>query len=111
MAQRRAADPAERHGRVTAGLVVWVVVVAGIITVLAVYPDPRGWPFLLVVALGIGFDAYCLTDIAHASQVRYLSRRTWALLCLVQIPLGGILYLCIGRIGPERALSPNQTRP
>ena len=109
---RRAADPAERHGRPhTAGLVVWVVVVAGIITVLIADPDPRGWPFLLVVALGIGFDAYCLADIARASEVRYLSRRTWALLCLVQIPLGGILYLCIGRIGPARPLSPNQTRP
>lgn len=102
--------PSDMAVRITAGLVVWVVVVAGIITVLIADPDPRGWPFLLVVALGIGFDAYCLADIARASQVRYLSRRTWALLCLVQIPLGGILYLCIGRIGPARALSPNQTR-
>jgi hypothetical protein len=108
--------PSDMAVRITAGLVVYVVVVAGIITVLVAYPDPRGWPLLLVVALGIGFDAYCLTDIARASEVRHLSRRTWALLCLVQIPLGGILYLCIGRVGPERPLSPNQrprspTRP
>ena len=103
--------PSDMAVRICAGLVVWVVVVAGIITVLIAYPDPRGWPFLLVVALGIGFDAYCLADIARASEARYLSRRTWALLCLVQIPLGGILYLCIGRIGPARPLSPNQTRP
>ena len=87
MAQRRAADPAERHGRPRHRRArVWVVVVAGIITVLIADPDPRGWPFLLRRGAGIGFDAYCLADIARASQVRYLSRRTWALLCLVQMP-------------------------
>jgi hypothetical protein len=108
---RRSTNSQWRSGAPRTRLVVWVVVVAGIITVLIAYPDPGGWPVLLVVALGIGFDAYCLADIARATEARYLSRRRWALLCLIQIPLGGILYLCIGRIGPARPLSPNQTRP
>ena len=98
--------PNDTAVRVAVGLGVYIVVVASAIAVLIVDPDPRGWPFLLLVALGIGFDAYCLADIARASQVRYLSRRTWALLCLVQIPLGGILYLCIGRVGPARPAPP-----
>jgi hypothetical protein len=32
--------------------------------------------------------------------VRNHSKWEWALICLIQTPLGGILYLCIGRIGP-----------
>jgi hypothetical protein len=80
------------------------------ITVLATDPDPRGWPFLLMVTLGIGFDVFCLTDIARAGQVRYLPKWAWALICLIQLPLGGILYLSIGRIGPARQLQPNDTR-
>ena len=48
--------------------------------------------------LGIGFDAYCLTDIVRAADVRYLRKWVWALICLAQMPLGGILYLTIGRI-------------
>jgi hypothetical protein len=43
--------------------------------------------------------------------VRCLSKWKWALICLIQTPLGGILYLCIGRIGPARPLPPEDTRP
>ena len=92
---RPRARPDEMAVRLAVGFLVWLVGVAGIITALVLRPDPRGWPFLLVVTLATGFDAYCLADIARARQVRYLSKRLWALLCLVQIPLGGILYLCI----------------
>jgi hypothetical protein len=77
--------------------------------VLTTDPDPRGWPFLLVAALGIGFEVFCLAGIARASQVRNLSKWRWALICLIQTPLGGILYLCIGRIGPAPPL-PRKTR-
>lgn len=89
--------PDDTAVRVSVGLAAWLVVVAGIIIVLITHPDPRGWPFLLIVALGIGFDAFCLADIARASHVRYLPKWKWALLCLLQIPLGGILYLSVGR--------------
>jgi hypothetical protein len=96
--------------RVAAGLGAYIVFVASMITVMATRPDPRGWPFLLMVALGIGFDVFCLTAIARASQVRYLSKWQWALICLIQLPLGGIAYLCIGRVGPARRLHPQDTR-
>ena len=39
-----------------------------------------------------------MTDIARASGVRNLSKAKWALICLIQCPLDGILYLGVGRI-------------
>jgi len=96
--------------RLAVGLGAYLVAVAVTVTVMSARPDPRGWPFLLLVALGIGFDVFCLADIARARQVRYLPKWIWALICLIQLPLGGILYLCIGRIGPAPAVLPEDTR-
>jgi hypothetical protein len=59
--------PNDTAVRVAVGLGVYVVVVAGVVAVLTTHPDPRGWPFLLLVALAIAFDGYCLADIARAS--------------------------------------------
>lgn len=108
--------PNELAVRVARGLAVWLVVVAGCITLLVTQltpPDPRTWPVLLVAVLAIGFDAYCLADIARAAEVRYLRKSVWALICLIQIPLGGIMYLSIGRVGrrvgPARPAPPNDT--
>jgi hypothetical protein len=104
--------PSDLAVRVARGLVVWLVVVAGFVTLLTVLttrPHPDIWPLLIVVALGVGFDAYCLADIARAAEVRYLRKRVWALICLIQMPLGGILYLSIGRVGPARPVPPSDS--
>ena len=82
------------------------MVAAGVITVLIAHPDPGSWLFLLLIALGIAFDAYCLADIARASQVRYLPKWAWALICLAQTPAGGIAYLCAGRVGRAQSAPP-----
>jgi hypothetical protein len=106
--------PTDLAVRVARGLVVWLVVVAGAIALLvtqAMPPDPSPWPLLLIVVLAVGFDAFCLLDIARAADVRYLRKRAWALICLVQCPLGGILYLSIGRAGPARPVPPGDARP
>lgn len=50
---------------------------------------------LLVVAAG--FEAFCLVDLARAEAVRYLPRWAWAIICLVSVPFGGIVYLLVGR--------------
>lgn len=102
--------PPDTAVRAAAGLGAYVVFVVILITVLATHPDPRSWPFLLMVALGIGFEVFCLADIARASQVRHLSKWQWVLICLIQLPLGGIAYLCFGRIAPARRLHPEDTR-
>jgi hypothetical protein len=50
----------------------------------------------LLVAV-VGFDIYCLEDIARTDQVYYLPRWAWALLCLVVCPWAGMVYLTMGR--------------
>lgn len=50
-------------------------------------------PFVL---LGIAFAGYCLYDLSR-TEVRYLPKWVWALVCVMSIPAGGIIYLLIGR--------------
>jgi Phospholipase_D-nuclease N-terminal len=53
---------------------------------------------LLPVALaGAAFVIYCLVDIARRPAVRYLPRWAWGLICCISMPLGGIIYLTVGR--------------
>ncbi len=52
--------------------------------------------------LGAGFAAFCLVDIARAEDVRHLPRPAWAAICVVSIPLGGIIYLVAGRVSSSR---------
>jgi hypothetical protein len=104
--------PTELAIRIVTGLAIWLGFVAGAITLIAVVgtrPDPNTWPLLLIALLAVAFDAFCLVDIARADEVRYLHKWTWVLICLIQIPLGGILYLSIGRIGPARPVPPSGT--
>lgn len=96
--------------RLAVGVGVYAVVVASVIAVLRLYPGPRGWPFLVLVTLAIGFDGYCLADIARSSEVRYLPKWGWALVCLAQTPAGGIAYLCAGRVGRTRPAPPGPAR-
>jgi hypothetical protein len=55
---------------------------------------------IVVVAAAIvvvRFEVFCLTDLARSEEVRYLSKRAWAAICILSIPLGGIPYLYFGR--------------
>ena len=52
---------------------------------------------VVAVMLLAGWEIFCLNDLARAGRVRFLPRWAWAVACLIQIPLGGILYLLIGR--------------
>jgi hypothetical protein len=52
-----------------------------------------------VVVLLLGWVIWCWWDIARG-PVRHLPKWAWALICVVSIPLGGILYLLFGR-GPR----------
>jgi hypothetical protein len=54
---------------------------------------------VLVVGLAVAWEAFCLRDLARADRVRYLPKWGWALVCLVSIPWGGIIYLIVGRTG------------
>jgi hypothetical protein len=51
-------------------------------------------PFVLIAA---GFMVYCFVDLARAPSVKHLPKWAWVLICLLFIPLGGIVYLLAGR--------------
>lgn len=55
------------------------------------------WAGLVPVAvLLIGFLAYCVVDIVR-HEVRHLPKWAWILISCASIPLGGIVYLLVGR--------------
>jgi hypothetical protein len=54
--------------------------------------------FLLALALLVGWEILCLRQVVLAERVRFLPRWAWAVACLIFIPLGGILYLLVGRV-------------
>lgn len=49
-----------------------------------------------VIILALAFLAWCWVDISRRN-VRHLPKWLWAVICLISIPLGGIVYLLIGR--------------
>lgn len=49
-----------------------------------------------LIVLAVAFVAYCLVDLAR-SPVRYLPKWAWALICVASVPVGGIVYLLVGR--------------
>jgi hypothetical protein len=49
----------------------------------------------LIVIL-VGFVAYCLYDLSRA-RVRYLPKWVWVIICFLSVPIGGIVYLVVGR--------------
>ena len=53
---------------------------------------------LLGLALLIGWEIVCLGQVVLAERVRFLPRWAWGIACLIFIPLGGIVYLLIGRV-------------
>jgi hypothetical protein len=50
-------------------------------------------PVVLVV---VGFVVFCLVDLSR-HDVRYLPKWAWAVICIASVPLGGIVYLLVGR--------------
>jgi len=54
---------------------------------------------VILAAIAVaGWEFFCLSDLIRAEKVRFLPRWGWAVACLIQIPLGGILYLLVGRV-------------
>ena len=49
-----------------------------------------------LVLLAVGFVGFCLYDLSRA-HVRYLPKWAWALICVLSVPAGGIVYLLVGR--------------
>ncbi|HEY3036374.1 MAG TPA: hypothetical protein VGJ54_17175 [Streptosporangiaceae bacterium] len=59
--------------------------------------NPALAPILVLIPL-LGFDAFCLADLARAGEVRYLPKLWWGLIICILTPWGGIAYLSAGRV-------------
>jgi hypothetical protein len=81
--------------RVVTGLVIYLGVVGLVVAFAAAWPGRA--VLVPVLPAAACFAAFCLADLARAGQVRYLPKWGWAIACLAQIPLGGIMYLAIGK--------------
>lgn len=51
-----------------------------------------------IIVIGLVFVIFCEVDVFRRPRVRYLPRWLWAIICLISVPLGGILYLVFGRV-------------
>ena len=49
-----------------------------------------------VLVLAVGFIVYCLVDLRR-SEVEHLPKWAWAIICVISVPLGGLIYLTVGR--------------
>src|SRR4051794_40158576 len=63
-----------------------------------------------VVVAFVGFELYCLVE-AVTRPVAVLPRWAWVVICVVSVPLGGVLFLLLGRGHEELTLSPDRGRP
>jgi len=74
--------------------------------------NPAVW--LPIAVLLLAFLAFCFVELVRR-PARYLPKPVWALIVLAQIPLGGIVYLIIGRgerpAGDGAAPSPGGLAP
>jgi hypothetical protein len=51
---------------------------------------------LPLVILALAFVIYCWIDI-YRSDVKHLPKWAWSVIALISIPIGGIVYLVVGR--------------
>ena len=49
---------------------------------------------LLILALA--FVVYCWVDM-YRNDVKYLPKWAWAIIAAISIPIGGVVYLVVGR--------------
>ncbi len=50
-----------------------------------------------IAIVALTFEVFCLVDVLRSERVRFLPRWVWALIILISVPLGGIIYLVVGR--------------
>jgi hypothetical protein len=90
--------PASPARRLLTGIGVYLAVVAAFAVLQGESgPHQRFWPFLLLVSGAVCFAGYCLNDLRRARGVRFVPKWVWVIALVTQIPLGGIVYLSVGR--------------
>jgi len=107
---RDGAPPATPRGpafRATVGVGIWLIYVMVFVALMRGFQPHSVWQILPGLLAAVGFAAFCLADLARAAEVRYLPKWGWALACLLSIPLGGIMYLSVGRYRRAPSAAPD----
>jgi hypothetical protein len=55
-----------------------------------------------IIIVALAFVVYCWVDIAR-NDVKHLPKWAWAIIAVISIPIGGIVYLVIGRESASRS--------
>lgn len=50
-----------------------------------------------VAVIAVAFAVYCLVDLRRTERVRFVPKWAWAIICVISIPFGGIVFLLVGR--------------
>jgi uncharacterized membrane protein HdeD (DUF308 family) len=50
-----------------------------------------------LVLVAVVFVVWVVVDIVRSPSVRYLPKWAWIVLSMISIPVGGIVYLLVGR--------------
>ena len=50
-----------------------------------------------LILLAVGFVIWVVVDIIRADAVQHLPKWAWVIISIISIPLGGIVYLLVGR--------------
>ena len=96
--------------RATAGVGIWLIFVVAFVAAMRGLQPHTFWQFLPGLLAAAGFVAFCLADLARATEVHYLPKWGWVLACTLSIPLGGIMYLSVGRSRRARSAVPDPLR-
>lgn len=51
---------------------------------------------LPLIILALAFVVYCWVDM-YRNEVKHLPKWAWAVIAVISIPIGGIVYLVVGR--------------
>src|SRR5690349_17738946 len=67
---------------------------------------------LVTLVIAAGFAVCCLVDLVRIPRAHALPKWAWALIICASIPLGGIVYLVVGRGDRSpTSLPPAENRP
>jgi uncharacterized membrane protein HdeD (DUF308 family) len=50
-----------------------------------------------ILLIALGFVLWVVLDIVRSPSVRYLPKWAWIVISCISIPVGGIVYLLVGR--------------
>ena len=56
---------------------------------------------IALMVVGVAWVVFCLLTSFAPQGVRYLPRWVWAIICVISVPLGGIIYLASGGGGED----------